>query len=130
MDVISQVLREARTIAVVGLSENPARPAYEVARYLQQQGYQIIPVNPTVTQALGEKAYPSLDDVPGPVDIVDIFRNPQYVPEIVQQAIRKKARVVWMQPGAENWDAADVAEAAGLTVIVGQCMRTEHSLRG
>ncbi len=126
MDPIQEILEQTKTIAVVGLSSNPARPSYGVAEYLQRAGYKIIPVNPNEKEVLGEKAYPDLLSVPGPVDVVDIFRNPEAVPAIVQQAIQKKAKVVWMQPGAENYDAADAAEAAGLKTVVGMCMRALH----
>lgn len=126
MDPISKILQDAQTIAVVGLSSNPARPSYDVAQYLQRSGYRIIPVNPNESQVLGEKAYPDLLSVPGRVDIVDIFRRPEYVPGIVQQAIAKGAQVVWMQPGTENYDAADTAEAAGLKTVVGMCLRVQH----
>ncbi|HZQ09434.1 MAG TPA: CoA-binding protein [Anaerolineae bacterium] len=126
MDPIQKILQESKTIAVVGLSNNPSRPSYEVAQYLQQRGYRIIPVNPNISQVLGEKAYPDLLSVPGPVDIVDIFRRPEYVPAVVQQAIAKNAKVVWMQPGTENYDAADAAEAAGLKAVVGMCLRVQH----
>lgn len=126
MDPISQIIQDAKTIAVVGLSSNPARPSYDVARYLQQNGYRIIPVNPNETTVLGERAYPDLLSIPQRVDIVDIFRRPEYVPEIVQQAISIGARVVWMQPGTENYDAAEMAEAAGLKTIVGMCLRVQH----
>jgi uncharacterized protein len=126
MDPISKVLSESRTIAVVGLSANPAKPSYDVAKYLQEQGFKIIPVNPTLTEAFGEKAYPDVVSIPGSIDVVDIFRNPDAVPEIVEQAIVKKAKVVWMQPGAENMQAAERAMQAGLEVIVGVCMMREH----
>lgn len=126
MDPISKILDQAETIAVVGLSSNPARPSYGVAKYLQAQGYHIIPVNPHEERVLGETAYPDLLAVPEHVDIVNIFRRPEYVPEIVQQAIAKGAQVVWMQPGAENYDAADAAEAAGLKAVVGMCLRVQH----
>lgn len=126
MDPIQKILQEAETIAVVGLSNDETRPAHEVARYLQRSGYRIIPVNPNVQQVLGEQAYPNLLAVPGPVDIVDIFRRPEHVPDVVQQAIAKGARVVWMQPGTENYDAADMAEAAGLQAVVGMCLRVQH----
>ncbi len=129
MDPIQEILEQSKTIAVVGLSNNPERPALGVARYLQNHGYKIIPVNPNEKEVLGEKAYPDLLSIPEPVDIVDIFRNPVAVPPIVDEAIRIKARVVWMQPGAENWDAADKAEAAGLKTVVGMCMRAEHQVR-
>jgi predicted CoA-binding protein len=126
MDPIAKVLSENRTIAVVGLSSNPSKPSYEVAQYLQERGYKIIPVNPALTEVLGEKAYPDVTSIPGVVDVVDIFRAPDAVPEIVEQAIAKKAKVVWMQPGAENLPAAERAMQAGLEVIVGVCMKREH----
>lgn len=126
MDPIAKVLSENKTIAVVGLSANPTKPSYEVAQYLQERGYKIIPVNPMLTEALGEKAYPDVTSIPGAVDVVDIFRAPEAVPEIVEQAIAKKAKVVWMQPGAENLQAAERAMQAGLEVIVGVCMKREH----
>jgi uncharacterized protein len=126
MDPIQKLLQEAQTIAVVGLSSDPQRPSYGVARYLQANGYRIVPVNPNEQTVLGEKAYPDLLAVPGPIDIVDIFRRPEHVPEIVKQAIAKNAKAVWMQPGTENYDAADTAQAAGLETIVGMCMRVQH----
>lgn len=126
MDPIAQVLNESKTIAVVGLSSNPQKPSYEVAQYLQARGYRIIPVNPNLTEALGEKAYPDVLSIPEPVDVVDIFRPPDAVPEIVEQAIAKGVKVVWMQPGAENLQAAERAMQAGLQVIVGVCMMREH----
>lgn len=126
MDPLQKILQEAETIAVVGLSSDPARPSYGVARYLQNQGYRIIPINPNEREVLGEPAYPDLLSFPGPIDIVDIFRRPEYVPEIVQQAISKNVQVVWMQPGTENYDAADAAQAAGIKTIVGMCMRVQH----
>ncbi|MBI4673019.1 MAG: CoA-binding protein [Chloroflexi bacterium] len=126
MDPLAKILREAETIAVVGLSNRTDRPAYGVAQYLQRNGYRIIPVNPHETEVLGEKAYPELASVPGRVDIVDIFRRPEYVPEIVRQAIAKNVQVVWMQPGTENYDAAEQAEAAGIKTIVGMCLRVQH----
>ena len=124
---LRSILGSAHTIAVVGLSSKLHRHSHEVAAYLQGKGYRIIPVNPNETEVLGERAYPSLRAVPGRVDIVQIFRRPEFVPDIVQQAIEKQAKVVWMQPGTENYDAADAAEAAGLTAVVGMCMRVQHS---
>jgi predicted CoA-binding protein len=126
MDPLDKILQESENIAVVGLSNHTDRPAYDIARYLQRNGYRIIPVNPNETSVLGEKAYPDLLSVPERIDIVDIFRRPEYVPEIVQQAIARNAKVVWMQPGAENYDAAEAAEAAGLVAIVGMCLRVQH----
>lgn len=130
MDPILRALSQSKTIAVVGISANPARPSYEVAEYLQKQGYHIIPVNPSLEHVLGEKSYPDLLSVPGPVDIVDVFRKPEAVPRVVEQAIAKKAKVVWMQPGAENLEAAERASEAGLEVIVGVCMMREHRSLG
>lgn len=126
MDPIIKILEDSETVAVVGLSSNPDRPSYEIAEYLQHNGYRIIPVNPNETRVLGEKAYPDLASVPGPVDIVNIFRRPEYVPDIVKQAIAKGVKVVWMQPGTENYDAADAAEAAGIKTVVGMCLRVQH----
>ncbi len=126
MDPIREILEQSKTIAVVGLSSKPTRPSYQVAEYLQRQGYRIIPVNPNESEVLGEKAYPDLLSVPEAIDIVDVFRNPDAVPQVVGQAVQKKAKVVWMQPGAENYDAADLAEAAGLKTVVGMCMRVMH----
>lgn len=121
-----QILTTVKTIAVVGLSNNPDRPSYEIADYMQKAGYRIIPVNPTIKEALGEKAYASLRDVPQRVDVVQIFRRPEDVPPIVDEAIAIGAKVVWMQPGAENEEAAARAEAAGLKAVVGACMRSVH----
>jgi hypothetical protein len=126
MDPIEKIYKEYKTIAVVGASNNPARPSYEVAKYLQDHGFKIIPVNPTLAELFGEKCYPDVRSIPGSVDVVDIFRNPDAVPEIVEQAIAKKAKVVWLQPGAENPQAAERATQAGLEVIMGVCMMKEH----
>ncbi len=126
IDPIEQVLREYKTIAIVGATNNTTRPVYRVAKYLQANGFKIIPVNPAITEFLGEKSYPDVSAIPGEVEVVDIFRNPEAVPEIVEQAITKKAKVVWMQPGAENWDAADRARSAGLEVVVGLCTMKLH----
>lgn len=126
IDPIEQVLREYKTIAIVGATNNTTRPVYRVAKYLQANGFKIIPVNPAITEFLGEKSYPDVSAIPGEVEVVDIFRNPEAVPEIVEQAIAKRAKVVWMQPGAENWDAADRARSAGLEVVVGLCTMKLH----
>ena len=126
LEDLRQILATSKTIAVVGLSNKPERPSHEVASYLQDEGYRIIPVNPHITEVLGEKAYPSLRDVPKPVDIVDIFRRPESVPPIVEDAIAVGAKVVWMQSGIVNEEAAARAEAAGLTVIMDACMRSAH----
>ncbi len=129
MDPIAEVLRQSKTIAVVGASDNPERASYEVAEYLQSEGFKIIPVNPALVELFGEQAYPDLVSIPEPVDVVDIFRKPAAVPEIVEQAIAKRAKVVWMQPGAENIKAAERAKQAGLEVIMGVCMMREGKAR-
>jgi uncharacterized protein len=124
--VIAELLRAARTIAVVGLSNRLWRPSHGVSEYMQRAGYRVIPVNPQIGEALGEKAYPDLDAVPEPVDIVNIFRRSEYVPEIVEAAIRKGAKAVWMQEGVIHEKAAAKARAAGLTVIMDRCILKEH----
>ena len=111
---------------MVGLSDKPERDSYRVAAYLQQQGYKIIPVNPLVTEVLGEKAFPSLREVKGPVDIVDIFRKPEVVPQLVEEAIAGGAKTVWMQKGIVHNAAAERARAAGLKVVMSKCIMIEH----
>ena len=123
---IEELLRTSRTIAVVGLSAKRFRPSYGVAEYMQQNGYRIIPVNPQETEVLGEKSYPDLDSVPEPVDIVDIFRRSEFVPDIVEAAIRKGVKVIWMQEGVIHEEAARRAEAAGVTVVMDHCILKEH----
>lgn len=123
---LQQILASAKTIAVVGLSDKPHRPSYDVAEYLQSRGYRIIPVNPKISSVLGEKSYPSLRDVPVPVDVVDIFRSPEFVPEIVEDAIAIGAKVVWMQVGVIHEEAAARAEAAGLIAVMDVCMASTH----
>lgn len=120
------LLRNAKTIAVVGLSSRRSRPSYGVSEYMQAHGYRIIPVNPNETEILGEKAFPSLDAIPEHVDIVDIFRRPECVPEIVDAAIRIGAKGVWMQEGVVNDEAAGKARAAGLEVVMDRCILKEH----
>ena len=122
----SDILREAKTIAVVGLSSKRMRPSFGVSQYMQRSGYRIIPVNPIETEVLGEKAYPDLDAIPEPVDVVNIFRRPDLVPPIVDAAIRIGAKAVWMQEGIVNEEAAEKARAAGLTVIMDHCILKEH----
>jgi predicted CoA-binding protein len=126
MNQISEILHTARTIAVVGLSGKRYRPSYGVAEYMKNAGYRIIPVNPLETQVLGEKCYADLDSVPDQIDIVDIFRRSEFVPEIVDAAIRKGARVIWMQEGVVHEEAARRAEAAGLVVIMDRCILKDH----
>ena len=123
---IPEILRSARTIAVVGLSSKRYRPSSGVAEYLQRSGYRIIPVNPQETEVLGEKAWPALESVPEAIDIVDIFRRSESVPEIVEAAIRVGARAVWMQEGVIHEEAAARARAAGLEVVMDRCILKEH----
>ncbi|RME06681.1 MAG: CoA-binding protein [Anaerolineae bacterium] len=125
-DMIPQILSETRTIAVVGFSSNPAKAGYYVPAYLQSHGYRIIPVNPNLEEGLGEKAYPSLEAIPEPVDLVLIFRRSEFVPPVVEQAIRIGARAVWMQLGIINEEAARMARQAGLSVVMDRCMKIEH----
>ncbi len=128
-DPIADHLRTAKTIAVVGLSASPMRASYGVAAYLQSQGYRIIPVNPEIKEALGEPAYPTLRDVPDHVDIVDIFRRPDAVPDIVRQAIERKVPVVWMQETVVHEAAAEEARRAGIFVVMDRCILKEHRAR-
>ena len=123
---IAELLRTSHTIAVVGLSARRFRPSYGVAEYMQRNGYRIIPVNPFIETVLGEKCYPNLDSIPERVDIVDIFRRPEFVPEIVDAAIRIGARAVWMQEGVTHEEAAARACAAGLAVVMDRCILKEH----
>jgi uncharacterized protein len=123
LEELRQILAEAKTIAVVGLSDKVDRPSFGVAAYLRVARYRIIPVNPTISKVLGEKAYPSLRDIPEKVDIVNIFRRAEHVPPIVEDAIAIGAKVVWMQSGIVNEEAAERAEAAGLTVVMDTCIR-------
>ncbi|MBI3208825.1 MAG: CoA-binding protein [Candidatus Solibacter usitatus] len=124
---IAELLRGSKTIAVVGLSSNPFRPSYGVSEYMQERGYRIIPVNPAETEVLGEKSYATLDEVPEKVDIVNVFRRSELVPEIVDDAIRIGARSVWMQEGVVHEDAAAKARAAGLFVVMDLCILKEHA---
>jgi uncharacterized protein len=128
-DPIFDILTKYKTIAVVGLSSNPARPSYGVTEYMQSSGYQIIPVNPNETDVLGEPSYASLEEVPQKLEIVDIFRRAEEVPPVVDAAIRAGAKVIWMQQGIANEPAAEKARAAGLTVIMDACILVEHKRR-
>ena len=123
---IRSLLSTAKTIAVVGLSAKAWRPSHGVSEYMQSRGYRIIPVNPNLTEALGEKAYARLEDVPGPIDIVNIFRRPEAVEPIVDAAIKMGARMVWMQEGVIHHGAADKARRAGLAVVMDRCILKEH----
>lgn len=126
MNQISEILHSCRTIAVVGLSSKRYRPSYGVAEYLQRAGYKIIPINPQEKTVLGERAYPDLDSVPEPVDMVDIFRKSEFVPEIVEAAIRKGAKAIWMQEGVIHEAAARRAGEAGLAVVMDRCILKDH----
>jgi hypothetical protein len=130
-DEIRELLTRTRVIAVVGLSDKPDRPSYRVAAYMQQAGYRIVPVNPQVVGTiLGETVYATLSDIPEPLDMVDIFRRPDAVPEIVKEAIALGAKSVWMQEGIVNNAAADDARAAGLSVVMDRCLLKEHLRMG
>ena len=120
------LLRKCKTIAVVGLSSHVWRPSYGVAEYMQASGYRVIPVNPNETEVLGEKAYATLEQIPEPVDLVNVFRQPQFVPEIVEAAIRIGAKGVWMQEGVVHEEAARRARAEGLDVVMDRCILKEH----
>lgn len=122
---IRELLQSTKTIAVVGMSSNPMRPSFGVSRFLQRQGFRVIPVNPNETEVLGERAYRSVKDVPDAIDIVNIFRRPARVPEVVDEALAKGARCIWMQEGVINHAAAAKAEAAGMPVVMDRCILKE-----
>jgi uncharacterized protein len=128
-DPIAEILKSSKTIAVVGLSNRKFRPSYGVAEYLKSAGYRIIPVNPNETEILGEKCYARLEDIPEKVDIVDIFRRSEFVPEIMDSAISIGAHAVWMQEGVIHPEAAEKARQAGLFVAMDLCMLKEHAKR-
>jgi predicted CoA-binding protein len=124
--MLREILQSARTIASVGLSSNPEKDSYGVAQYLKSQGYRVIPVNPTVSEVLGETSYPDLASVPEKIDVVQVFRKPEDVPPVVEGAIQAGAKTVWMQEGIVNEEAAQTARAAGLQVVMDACMRETH----
>jgi predicted CoA-binding protein len=124
---LRRVLAQHRSIAVVGLSAHWYRPSYFAAKYMQDHGYRVIPVNPGYAEALGERAYPSLDAIPEPVDIVDVFRKPAEMPGVAREAVAKGAKVLWMQLGLRNDDAARIATEAGLDVVMDRCVKIEHA---
>ena len=128
-DPVTELLKIAKTIAVVGLSDNELRPSYGVASYMQSRGYRIIPVNPWIESSLDEKAYPSLLDVAEKIDLVDIFRRPEFVEEIVDQAIELKVPAIWMQEGIIHEKAAAKARQAGIFVVMDRCILIEHRSR-
>jgi len=128
--VIERIVRSARVIAVVGLSSNPRRPSYEVASYLQRQGLRIVPVNPNIAETLGERSYVTLRDIPFPVDVVEVFRRPEAVPAIAEDAVAIGATALWMQLGVISREAAEIARQAGLDVVMDRCLRVEWMRRG
>ena len=123
---IAELLRSAKRIAVVGLSNNPMRISYAVSEYMQSQGYRVIPVNPMIRVSLGEKAYARLREVPEKIDIVNLFRRSEFVPEVVEEAIRLKVPAIWMQEGVVHEEAAKKARAAGIFVVMDRCLLKEH----
>jgi predicted CoA-binding protein len=128
-DEIGELLKRAKNIAVVGLSDSPLRPSYGVSAYMQGHGYHIVPVNPEIKGALGEKAVPTLADVQGKIDIVDVFRRSEFVPEIVDEAIRLKVPAIWLQEGVIHEEAAEKARKAGIFVVMDKCILKEHRAR-
>jgi predicted CoA-binding protein len=128
-DQIGELLKRTKTIAVVGLSDSPLRPSYGVSAYMQSQGYRIIPVNPAIKGSLGEKAVASLSDVSEKIDIVDVFRRSEFVPEIIDEAIRLKVPAIWLQEGVIHEEAAEKARQAGIFVVMDKCILKEHRAR-
>jgi predicted CoA-binding protein len=126
MSRMDEILRTSHTIAVVGLSNRRFRPSYGVAEYMKRAGFRIIPVNPGAAEIMGETCYPDLESIPDGVDIVDIFRRSEYVPDIVDAAIRKGAKAIWMQEGVYHEEAAKKAEAAGIAVVMDRCILKDH----
>ena len=124
---LRRILAQSRTIAVVGLSANWYRPSYFAAKYMQDHGYRVIPVNPAYEQVLGQRCYPTIAAIPGPVDVVDAFRKPAEMPAIAREAVAKGAKVLWMQLGIRNDEAARIAMEAGLDVVMDRCVKIEHA---
>ena len=128
-DQIGKLLKQSKTIAVVGLSDSPLRPSYGVSAYMQTHGYRIIPVNPEIKGALGEKAVPSLAEITEKIDIVDVFRRSEFVPEVIDEAIRLKVPAIWLQEGVVHEEAAEKARKAGIFVVMDRCILKEHRAR-
>jgi uncharacterized protein len=128
-DEIGELLKRTKTIAVVGLSDSPLRPSYGVSAYMQSHGYKIIPVNPSIKGALGEKAVASLGEIEERIDMVDVFRRPEYVPELVDEAIRLKVPAIWLQEDVIHEEAAEKARKAGILVVMDKCVLKEHRRR-
>ncbi|TRZ98637.1 MAG: CoA-binding protein [Deltaproteobacteria bacterium] len=127
---IEAILSGSKTVAVVGISDKPDRPSHVVAKYLQERGYRVIPVNPFLTEVLGEKAYKSLPEIPGQVDLVDVFRKSEEVPPIAEEAVRIGARFFWMQEGVESDRAREILDAAGIPWVMDRCVKKELAKRG
>ncbi len=123
---LKTILTKMNSVAVVGLSADPSKDSHRVAAYLKKNGYRIFPVNPALDEILGEKCYPDLLSIDQPIEIVDVFRRPEYLPEIAQQAVKIKAKVLWMQLGIQNEEAAEIANKAGIKVVQDHCMMVEH----
>lgn len=127
-DQIKEILEQTKTIAVVGLSDNPERTSHMVSKAMQQKGYRIIPVNPNASEVLGETCYPSLSDIPEPVDIVNVFRRSEHTVPFAEEAVKIKAKVLWLQLGIHNDEAAQIAQDGGLQVITDRCIKVEDSI--
>ncbi len=127
---IDKILAETRTVAVVGLSDKPERPSNDVAAFLKAKGYRVIPVNPTIREALGEKAYGSLAEIPGKIDLVDVFRRSEDVPSVAEEAVRTGARFFWMQEGVRSERACEILDAAGIPWVMDRCVKKELAKRG
>lgn len=123
---VAQILSQARTIAVVGLSDKPWRASNGVARYLQQSGYKILPVNPNINEALGERSFARLEDIPESVDIIDVFRRSEFVQDLVGPALRSAAKLIWMQEGVRDQEAAELLRLNGVEVVMDRCLMVEH----
>ena len=128
-DVVDRILDGAKTVAVVGLSDNPDRPSHDVALYLQERGYRVIPVNPRLREVLGEKSYGSLTEIPGGADLIDVFRKSEAVPGIAEEAIRIGAKYFWMQEGVVNEQAREILAKARIPVVMDRCMKRELEIR-
>ncbi|GAB3796795.1 CoA-binding protein [Virgibacillus kimchii] len=127
---VKEILKTAKTIAVVGLSDNPDRTSYQISKVMQESGYKIIPVNPTVDEVLGEKAYAALEEVPDEVDIINVFRRPEFLPDIAKDAAKTNCRVFWAQQGVVNEEAYDYLTERGFTVIMDLCIKVQHAVLG
>jgi predicted CoA-binding protein len=130
MRTIEEILRQSRTIAVVGLSSDPMRPSYGIAKALQSYGYRVIPVNPKESEVLGEKSYGSLREIPEAVDLVNVFRRPEQTPTVAHDAVAIGAKALWLQSGIENDEAERIATAGGLDVVMDRCIMVEHRKQG